>query len=41
MFERLKGLYLSGKLTDVGLNRAVSKGWITLEQAEEIKNFKE
>lgn len=39
MFMRLKSLYLNGKLTDSGLEKAVQKGWITAEQAEEIKNL--
>lgn len=37
MFERLKGLYLIGKLSEEGLNKAVIKGWITEEEAEAIK----
>lgn len=39
MFKRLKNLYLNGKLTDSGIEKAVQKGWITAEQAEEIKNL--
>lgn len=39
MFMRLKNLYLNGRLTDSGLEKAVQKGWITVEQAEEIKNL--
>ncbi len=41
MFERLKDLYLNGKLTDSGLEKAAQKGWITTERAEEIKMLKE
>ncbi len=41
MFMRLKNLYLNGKLTGSGLEKAVSKGWITVEQSEEIKKLKE
>lgn len=37
MLETIKRLYQEGKLTDVGLDNAVAKGWITAEQAEEIR----
>ena len=37
MFETLKRLYSDGKLTNTGLENAVAKGWITQEQADEIK----
>lgn len=36
MLERLKRLYLDGKLTDAGLSNAVTKGWITEDQKQEI-----
>lgn len=36
MFERLKRLYDTGKLNEQGILNAVTKGWITAEQAEEI-----
>jgi hypothetical protein len=36
MFETLKRLYNEGKLTDIGLDNAVAKGWITAEQADSI-----
>ena len=36
MFERLNYLYHSGKLTEVQLDIAVSKGWITVEQKQQI-----
>lgn len=36
MFERLKYLYNSGKLTAEQLDIAVSKAWITAEQKAEI-----
>ena len=36
MFERLKRLYESGQLNQRGIENAVAKGWITLEQADEI-----
>lgn len=37
MYERLKRLYLAGSLTDVGLDNAAARGWITAEQAAELK----
>lgn len=40
MFERLKSLYLEGRLNDDGLQSAVQKGWITQEQAVEIRKAK-
>lgn len=36
MFERLKYLYGVGKLTEMQLNIAVSKSWITEDQKQEI-----
>lgn len=36
MFERLKYLYNAGKLTAEQLEVAVSKGWITEPQKQEI-----
>lgn len=36
MYDRLKRLYVSGKLTAVGLSNAVIKGWITEVQKQEI-----
>ncbi len=36
MYEILKRLYLARKLTDKGLVSAVTRGWITVEQSEEI-----
>lgn len=38
MFETLKRLYTSGKLTKSGLDKAVRKGWITATQENEIIN---
>ncbi len=32
MFETLERLWKEGRLPEVGLNRAVAKGWITEEQ---------
>jgi hypothetical protein len=40
VFERLKALYLDGRLSDAGLSNAVTKGWITEEQATEIRDAK-
>lgn len=36
MFERLRVLYASGRLTVSQLNVAVMRGWITAEQSVEI-----
>jgi len=36
MYEVVKRLYLTGKLTDKGLTSAVTRGWITVEQSDEI-----
>ena len=36
MFETLKRLWVEGKLTEIKLDSAVSKGWITSEQKIEI-----
>lgn len=36
MFERLKYLYDSGKLTEVQLDVAVSKGWISVEEKQQM-----
>lgn len=36
MFERLNYLYKAGKLSDLQLDVAVSKGWITGNQKQEI-----
>ena len=38
MFERLKRLYENGQLNQRGIENAVAKGWITLEEADEIIN---
>ena len=37
MYERIKKLYLEGKLNDDGLDNALKRGWITQEQYDEIK----
>lgn len=37
MFDMLNRLYNEGKLTAAGLDNAVKKGWITQQQATEIK----
>jgi len=36
MYNTLLRLYISGKLSDIGLQNAVTKEWIAQEQAEEI-----
>lgn len=36
MFVTLKRLYAEGKLNEVGLDRAVKKEWITVEQKAAI-----
>lgn len=41
MYEMLKGLYLSGRLTAAQLAGAVKKGWITEAQRTEILSSKE
>lgn len=41
MFETLKRLYMSQKLTKSGLENAVKKKWITQDQYEEIIKYKE
>lgn len=38
MFKRLKYLYEQSKVNNPGLETAVSKGWITAEQKNEIVN---
>lgn len=38
MLERLKYLYESGKLTELQLDVAISKSWITTEQKGQIVN---
>lgn len=40
MYNRLKKLYLAGRLNDTGLENAVAKGWITEEQKAEIVEAK-
>lgn len=37
MYDRLHALYLSGQLSDAGLQNAVAKGWITQAQADQIR----
>ncbi len=36
MYEIVKRLYLAGKLTNKGLVSAVTRGWITIEQSDDI-----
>lgn len=40
MFERLKALYIAGKLAENQLNMAIEKGWITDIQKDEILTAK-
>lgn len=40
MYLTIKKLYLEGRLTESGLNNAVSRGWITAEERTEIKASK-
>jgi hypothetical protein len=37
MYDRLRTLYLAGSLSDAGLDNAVTKGWITQAQADQIR----
>lgn len=37
MYTMLLSMYLSGVLTDEGLDRAVTIGWITQAQADQIR----
>lgn len=37
MFEKLKELFVNGKISEAGLTKAVLKGWITEAELEEIK----
>lgn len=36
MYERIKRLYSEGRLDEKGVRNAVTRGWITEEQAEDI-----
>lgn len=36
MFQRLKRLYDAGRLTATGVQNAVSRDWITADEAAEI-----
>jgi len=36
MFEMLLSLYKQGRLPEIGLDRAIEKGWITEEQKKII-----
>lgn len=40
MYLTIKKLYLEGRLTEFGLNNAVSRGWITAEEKTKIKASK-
>lgn len=41
MFGYVKRLFLSGKLTLDGLDKAVTKNWITQDQADKLLKAKE
>lgn len=36
MYETIKRLYDTGRLSEAGVERAVKKGWITEDQASNI-----
>ena len=36
MYERLKAMHADGRLDAAGLDRAVTRGWITAAQRDEI-----
>ena len=38
LYNRLKRLYEEGRIDSNGLQVAVNKGWITLEEKDEIEN---
>jgi hypothetical protein len=38
MYNRLKRLYDSGRITQTHLEKAVNNGWITLDELEDIVN---
>ncbi|WP_304576589.1 hypothetical protein [Romboutsia ilealis] len=40
MYDRLKRMFLTGKIDETYLNQAVNLGWITTEECEEIKGLK-
>lgn len=37
MRERVAALYDAGRLTDAGLDNAAARGWITADDAEQIR----
>lgn len=37
MYLYLRRLYLEGRLSDEGLQNAVTKGWVTQAQADQIR----
>lgn len=41
MYDRLLALYLSGRLGDNELDNAANRGWITEQQADDIRAAKE
>lgn len=36
MYDRVRSLYLAGKLSDAGLDAAVTRGWATEEQHDAL-----
>ena len=38
MYERLAAMYADGRLDSAGLDKAVTRGWITAEQADAIRS---
>lgn len=40
MYDTLLRMYLAGSLDEDGLDRAVTKGWITEEQKQQILSAK-
>ena len=41
MYERIRNMYLFQNLSESGLDNAVKKGWITLEEATALREEKE
>lgn len=41
MYEKIKRLYLSERLSDTGLDRALERGWISASEAAQLVKLKE
>ena len=41
LYNRLKWLYTAGRITETHLDAAVTKGWITVEEKNEIMEVEE